>query len=79
MLCYRYEVSGYPTLKWFRDGVDYEYDGPRDADGIVAYMKERASADWKPPPVAVVTLTSENFTDFVNGNDLSLVEFYAPW
>lgn len=42
-------------------------------------MKERASPDWKPPPSAVVELTSANFDDFVNNNEISLVEFYAPW
>ena len=30
---HRFEVSGYPTLKWFRDGVMYDYDGPREEDG----------------------------------------------
>ena len=47
--------------------------------GLIRYVKERSASDWKPPPEAVVTLTKDNFKDFVNGNDLSLVEFYAPW
>ena len=47
--------------------------------GIVSYMQERANPDWKAPPEAVVTLTTENFTDFIQTNDLALVEFYAPW
>lgn len=29
----RYEVSGYPTIKWFRKGIAYDYDGDRTADG----------------------------------------------
>ena len=76
---YRYDVSGYPTLKWFRDGQPYDYDGPRDEEGIYEYMRQRSSPDWKPPPAAVLTLTQDNFTDFINNNALSLVEFYAPW
>ena len=72
-------MQGYPTLKWFRNGIAYDYDGPREEDGIVDYMKKRAAKDWKPPPVAVVDLGKDNFTDFINSNDLSLVEFYAPW
>merc|ERR1712038_1579821 len=38
--CNRFEVRGYPTLKIFRGGeLSQEYNGPRDAGGIVKYMK----------------------------------------
>lgn len=41
--CGKYGVSGYPTLKIFRGGeVSQDYDGPRDADGIVGYMKKHS-------------------------------------
>jgi protein disulfide-isomerase A1 len=33
-------ISGYPTLKIFKNGSEMEYAGPRDADGIVKYMKK---------------------------------------
>ena len=29
----RFDVTGYPTLKFFKNGQPYDYDGPRDADG----------------------------------------------
>lgn len=39
-VCSKYGVSGYPTLKIFRDGeLSQEYNGPREAGGIVKYMK----------------------------------------
>lgn len=30
----KYEVTGYPTLKFFKKGEPSDYDGPREADGI---------------------------------------------
>ncbi|XP_050388560.1 protein disulfide-isomerase A4 [Patella vulgata] len=75
----RFEVSGYPTLKVFKNGQPSDYDGPRQSAGIISYMKERADPNWKPPPEAVITLTDDNFDDIVNKEELILVEFYAPW
>jgi len=41
-ICGEYGVSGYPTLKIFKGGeFAQEYQGPRDADGIVKYMKSQ--------------------------------------
>jgi len=38
--CSQQGVSGYPTLKIFRNGkVNKDYDGPRDSSGIISYMK----------------------------------------
>ncbi|CAH8495868.1 unnamed protein product [Schistosoma turkestanicum] len=42
-ICSEFGVSGYPTLKIFRNGeLDSEYKGPRKADGIANYMISRA-------------------------------------
>ena len=35
----KFGVRGYPTLKIFRNGEATPYDGPRDAAGIVAFLK----------------------------------------
>lgn len=41
--CSKFGVTGYPTLKVFRNGkFSQEYDGPRQADGIVNHLKKQA-------------------------------------
>jgi len=78
-LAKEYDIRGYPSLKFFKKGKAYEYEGPRDEEGIVNYMEEKASPDWKAPPEAVLTLTQDNFDETVNNAEIILVEFYAPW
>lgn len=46
---------------------------------IVAKVKEVSDPNWTPPPEATMVLTQDNFDDVVNGADIILVEFYAPW
>lgn len=51
-LATEFEVKGFPTIKILRNGGKHaqEYKGPRDADGIVAYLKKQsgpASAEIK--------------------------------
>lgn len=47
-VCGRFEVSGYPTLKIFRGGeLSQDYGGPREAAGIVKFMKAQVGAASK--------------------------------
>jgi len=40
--CNRFEVKGYPTLKIFKSGeLSSDYNGPREAGGIVKFMKSQ--------------------------------------
>ncbi|XP_028918956.1 protein disulfide-isomerase A4 isoform X2 [Ornithorhynchus anatinus] len=46
-LAKQFDVSGYPTLKIFRRGKPFDYNGPREKYGIVDYMIEQAGPPSK--------------------------------
>uniref|UniRef100_A0A8D3DY99 Protein disulfide-isomerase n=1 Tax=Scophthalmus maximus TaxID=52904 RepID=A0A8D3DY99_SCOMX len=72
-VCSKYGVSGYPTLKIFRDGEDSgPYDGPRTADGIVSFLKKQAG------PASVELKAEADFDKYVAEQDASVVGFFAP-
>ncbi|XP_041966139.1 protein disulfide-isomerase A3 [Alosa sapidissima] len=71
-VCSKYGVSGYPTLKIFRDGEEAGgYDGPRTADGIVSHLKKQAG------PASVEVKTQAEFDKFTADRDSSVVGFFA--
>ena len=37
----QYNVAGWPTIKMFRRGRGYEYNGPREKQNIIDFMKEQ--------------------------------------
>jgi thiol-disulfide isomerase/thioredoxin len=81
-LAQEHSIEGYPTLKIFHknSAKSVEYDGPRQpGSAIAAYMKDFADPTWTPPPSDVAILTADNFTTFTTNEQLTLVEFYAPW
>lgn len=46
--CSKHSVSGYPTLKIFKAGVvASDYQGPRESDGIIKYMRTKAGPSSK--------------------------------
>ena len=79
----KYDVKGYPTLKFFPKGstTPVEYDGGRTADTIVSWINNKigTSRKVKHAPSHVVALTAETFDETVLGSKAALVEFYAPW
>lgn len=89
-LCNEFEVKGYPTLLWIKDGKSVEkYQGSRtleDLKSFVERMKGNAKSDnqgAKEEKAAVVSssvlvLTESNFETSIESG-FALVKYYAPW
>jgi len=80
----RFEVRGFPTLKFFPKGSTNPeaYEGGRSADDIVEFINNRVGLKGKikKVPSAVVDLDNTNFDKIVKDTTKDvLVEFYAPW
>jgi protein disulfide-isomerase A6 len=80
----RFEVKGFPTLKWFPAGslTPEAYSGGRTAADIVSYVNSKAGTNARIAAVksSVVDLDDKNFEDVVMDSEKDvLVEFYAPW
>lgn len=69
-LASRYGVKGYPTLKVFRKGTPSDYQGTREAKGIVSYMEKQVGPSAKP------MASSEQLKKFLNAWDLVVVGFF---
>uniref|UniRef100_A0A8C9Z1I7 Protein disulfide-isomerase n=1 Tax=Sander lucioperca TaxID=283035 RepID=A0A8C9Z1I7_SANLU len=70
--CSKYGVSGYPTLKIFRDGEETgPYDGPRTADGIVSFLKKQAG------PASVELKADTDLAKYTSDQDASVVGFFS--
>ena len=70
-LASRFGVQGYPTLKIFRHGQESEYKGPREAPGIISYMKKQSQ------PVISDMTTAEALKEFLAADSHAIV-FYGP-
>lgn len=57
-LCGQYSIRGYPTVKFFKNGNQLEYDGARNADGIISWL------DRKSGPPAVDLADAQAINDF---------------
>jgi protein disulfide isomerase family A protein 3 len=70
-VCSQNGVSGYPTLKAFKRGEKaFDYEGPRDSDGIVKHMKSKAG------PSSKELKTLEEATKFLENSEHSIVGFF---
>lgn len=69
--CSKFSVTGYPTLKIFKNGeASADYNGPREAPGIVKYMRTKAG------PSAKNLLTVADAEKFLDNFEHSIVGFF---
>jgi protein disulfide-isomerase A6 len=82
----RFDVKGFPTLKFFPNGNAEEsekYEGGRSEDDLISFIEKKTGVKAKraaAPPSSVTVLTDSNFQrEIVDHDSDALVEFYAPW
>lgn len=81
----KFNVKGYPTVKYFSNG-EFKFDvNVRDTDKIVEFMKNPSEAPkpepedaWEDEETNVVHLDENNFKTYLKKKKHALVMFYAP-
>lgn len=81
----KFDVKGYPTVKYFSDG-EFKFDvNVRDVDKILLFMTNPSEPPKPPPPEVawedeetnVVHLDENNFKGYLKKKKHALVMFYA--
>merc|ERR1739838_1154073 len=66
----KFEVRGYPTLKFFKNGKAMEYGGGRTADTIVSWVEKKTG----PPAKTLASL--EEAKAFAEGKSVAIIGFF---
>merc|ERR1712203_210974 len=70
-LAEKFEVRGYPTLKFFKNGKPMEYGGGRTAETIISWVEKKTG-----PPAAALA-DADAVKAFVDGKTVAVVGFFA--
>merc|ERR1712193_488981 len=70
-LAEKFEVRGYPTLKFFKKGKPVEYGGGRTAETIVSWVEKKTG------PPAKALAGAEDAKAFVEGKDVAVVGCFS--
>lgn len=79
----RFNITGFPTLKIFRSGVEHSYDGPRSEGAEIAtYLKREARKGWTKDGLeeednVFVIKTEAVYEEFITKHDLFVLFIYA--
>ena len=66
-LAQKFDVKGYPTIKFFSEGVTMEYNGGRTQDEIISWLKKKTG------PAADEIKTVEELNKLKDGNDVVVI------
>lgn len=68
-LASQYEIRGFPTIKILRNGgkTIQDYKGPREADGIVEYLKKQSG------PASTEIKLAEDASSFIDEKKVVIV------
>lgn len=69
-LAEKFEVRGYPTLKFFRNGKPVEYSGGRTSEDIIKWLKKKTG------PPAVTLSTVDEAKSFKEGANVVVVGLF---
>ena len=69
-LAQQYEVRGYPTIKFFKNGKPFDFSGGRTASEIVAWLKKKTG------PSAKELTTAEEAKEFSNSDDVVVIGLF---
>ncbi|KAI8984046.1 thioredoxin-like protein [Mycotypha africana] len=83
----RYGIQGFPTLKWFPQGVTgadevEQYQGGRDLTSLANFVRDKSGVAprIRAQKSDVITLNTKNFHDIaLDPKKNVFVEFYASW
>ncbi|KAF9102226.1 hypothetical protein BGX27_011122 [Mortierella sp. AM989] len=88
-LRHRFGVRGYPTIKWFPNGINSaseDYRGRWNLESLKSFIEKKAGigseeeTEWIKESSRVEVLTDKSFEEKVHKSGKAyLVEFYAPW
>merc|ERR1712051_458467 len=67
----KFEVRGYPTLKFFKNGKPVEYGGGRTAETIVSWVEKKTG------PPAKALAGAEDAMAFVEGKNVAVIGCFA--
>ncbi|XP_028117713.1 protein disulfide-isomerase-like [Camellia sinensis] len=75
VLAGEFEISGFPTIKILRNGGKHiqEYKGPRDAEGIVAYLKKQSG------PASAEIKSTEDANALIDGKKIIIVGVFSEF